>query len=186
MKDRRLHIIFLLPALCLLGAVLFSCSSNEKQNIIIKQEESIDKYLSSAFKDSVVIRRNGSNRVVTRISPAGNVLEYGDTVYMYYAGWVFNNQPTSLFATNWESVARDNNFVLTDSDWDILKTCYDEHSFIPGLNDGLYGIREGEDAIIVFSAKYGFGDSAVGLVPALSALLYEVLVIRIDKSGKKI
>ncbi len=186
MKNRRSHTIFLLPALCLLGGILFSCSSNEKQNAIIKQEENIDKYLSTTFKDSVVIRRNGSNRVVTRVSPAGNVLEYGDTIYMYYAGWVFNSRPTTLFATNWESVARNNNFVLTDSNWTILKACYDEHSFIPGLNDGLYGIREGEDAVIVFSAKYGFGDSAVGLVPALSALLYEVLVIRIDKSDKTI
>jgi len=180
------YVINLIGGLCLTGAVLLSCSANEKQNTIIRQEENIDKYLSSTFKDSVVIRRNGSNRVVYKPSLSQNVLEYGDTVYMYYAGFVFESRPTVLFATNWESVAQEQGFELTDMDKSILVVPYNEHSLIQGLNDGLYGIREGEGAVIVFSAKYGFGDSSVYAVPALSALLYQVLILKIDKSEKTI
>lgn len=181
MNRRITYTLLMFPALCLTGLLLFSCSANEKQNTIIQQEESIDKYLSSTYPDSVVIRRNGSNKVITKHSHSGNVLEYGDTLYMYYAGFVFQNRPTMLFVTNWESVAQEYGFGLTDMNTDILKVPYSDHSFIPGLNDGLYGMREGEAATIVFSAKYGFGDRSVYAVPSLSALLYHVLILKIDK-----
>jgi FKBP-type peptidyl-prolyl cis-trans isomerase FkpA len=51
--------------------------------------------------------------------------------------------------------------------------------YIPGLDNGLLGMQTGEKAEIIFPAAQGFGGVAVGLVPPLSALLFEVEMIRI-------
>lgn len=163
------------------GTVLPSCSQQDQQNTIISQETAIDKYLSSTYKDSVVIRRNGSNRVTLKHSTSKDSLEFGDTLHLYYAGFIFNNGPSDIFATNWPSVAEKYGFELTDMDTDVLEVQYTEDTFVQGLNDGLYGMRAGEEAEIVFSAKYGFGNTSVCTVPPLSALLYRVLIININK-----
>ena len=53
---------------------------------------------------------------------------------------------------------------------------------IHGLEDGLSGARLGEEALIIFSGDDGYGNDAVGLVPANSALLFDVCVGAIKKN----
>ena len=52
---------------------------------------------------------------------------------------------------------------------------------ISGLVNGLYGVRQGEHCILLFSARYGFYDSYVYNIPKLSALAYEIWVDRVIK-----
>ena len=51
-----------------------------------------------------------------------------------------------------------------------------EARFIEGLKNGLRGVRGGEHCQILFSGKYGFGNEEFGIIPANSALLYEIWV----------
>jgi FKBP-type peptidyl-prolyl cis-trans isomerase len=51
-----------------------------------------------------------------------------------------------------------------------------------GLANGLAGVKAGEKCDIVFSAKYGFGNTVVYNVPKLTPLIFEVWVEGIVKN----
>ena len=53
---------------------------------------------------------------------------------------------------------------------------------LKGLDSGLIGVQAGETCVILFSAKYGYYDETVGVVPAMSPLLFTVTVNDIVKS----
>lgn len=158
--------------------LMYSCAS-EKEAKIISQEANIDSYISRQFKDSLVIRNSGSNRIVLFRDVAADSLAFGDSLYLYYAGYVFTSGPSTIFATNVESLA--DKFKITNPDFSPKKILFTQDSMIPGLVNGLIGAREGEHSIIIFSAKYGFYDDKVYNIPQLSALLYEVFVDRVVK-----
>ena len=43
----------------------------------------------------------------------------------------------------------------------------------------LEGVRAGEECEIMFSAKYGFGNRTLGIIPAKTALLYRIWVTEV-------
>lgn len=178
------YIIHLISVSAIIG-LLFSCSKEERDKTINSQEESISSYIKSTFKDSTVIIREGSNRIIIDHGYGTDTLAFGDSLSFYYAGFTFNNGPSTLFATNDQTVADKNNFSITSQE-DTFKeysVLFESGSFIPGLVNGLYGVTEGEHCIIVFSARYGFGNKPVANVPALSALIYEVWIDKIKKNN---
>lgn len=160
-----------------------SCSKKNKELTIADQEASIDSYISSNFAGYKVIHRNGSNRIVldSTVLNLPDSLEYGDSLHFYYAGYVFTSSPSQLFCTNNESVAIQNSFTLSDQDFSVRKMLFTDDCMISGLVNGLYGVREGEHCILLFSARYGFYDSYVYNIPKLSALAYEIWVDRVIK-----
>jgi hypothetical protein len=164
--------------------LLFSCNS-DRETTITSQEAKIDSYISSKFADSTIVRNNGSNRIVLERNIAADSLVFGDSLHYYYAGYVFSSSPSSLFATNVESVAQHYSFNLTDSDFSVKKILFTENSMISGLVSGFQNVREGEHCIILFSAKYGFYNSKVYNIPKLSALAYEVWVDKVIKNSAK-
>lgn len=168
--------------LILMVALPFSCTKQDREATILTQEANIDRYLSSKFPDSTVIRLNGSNKVVLTKVVSKDSLEFGDSLYFYYAGFIFSNGPGTMFATNWEEAAEANKFYLTNPDYSIMKVKYERNSFIPGLTHGLFGVREGEQSVIVFSAKYGFNNTSVYNIPKLSPLLYQVFIDKVIKA----
>lgn len=184
MKHFSKYILHLVPISVIIG-LLPSCSKEERDKTINAQEVSISTYISSNFKDYPVILREGSNRIIVDPGYGADTLSFGDSLAFYYAGYTFNNGPSSLFATNDQTVADKNNFNITAQE-DTFKECsvlFDSGSFIPGLVNGLYGVTEGEHCIILFSARYGFGNKPVANVPALSALIYEVWIDKIKKNN---
>ena len=48
---------------------------------------------------------------------------------------------------------------------------------IPGIQDGLLGVKAGEECEILFSGKYGFGNEKFGIIPANSAQLWKIWVV---------
>lgn len=184
MKHLSTYATRLLPVFILIG-ILFSCSKEERNKTMNSQEESISSYISSNFKDYTVVLREGSNRVIIDPGYGTDTLAFGDSLAFYYAGYTFNNGPSSLFATNDQTVAEKNKFNITAQE-DTFKeyaVLFSSGSFIPGLTNGLCGVTEGEHCIILFSARYGFGYKPVANVPALSALIYEVWIDRIKKNN---
>ena len=78
--------------------------------------------------------------------------------------------------TNHEDTAKEAGWTLTDEDYAIYKINMNDARLLDGLRSGLSGVKGGEHCQILFSGKYGFGNEEFGIIPANSALLYEIWV----------
>lgn len=179
MRNRALfHIIISL----LILATLTSCKKETLQLTIAKQEEDIEKFINSKYEENEVIRKGGSNRIIIEKQEDADVfLEKGDSVYLYYAGYIFTNSPSSIFTTNVKEIAENTGLNLTGSNFEVSKILYNKSNFIPGLYNGLDSVSTKEHSLIVFSSKYGFGNEVVYNIPKMSALIYEIWVDKIIK-----
>jgi len=149
----------------LLILISVSCES-EYQTAIVTQEGDIDKYITNNFKDNEVVRNNGSNRIIIT-NGYGNTVESGDRVSFYYSGYIFGTDgPTDLFTEN-----QADNITIGNND------------LIEGLDSGIIGMKKGEESIIIFTAKKGYGKGSLGSVPEASALLFVVTVNSISKKS---
>lgn len=158
--------------------VCTECTKEDRENTIITQEANIDSYISS-LNGNRVVRNNGSNRVVLDEAQDSTIFaESGDTLHLRYSGYTFSSGPGILFVTNDTTTANEKEFPLQESP---LIVRLGDNTLVQGLEYGLYGVREGEHSYIIFSAKYGFNNSIVGIVPKLTPLLYEIWVDKIIK-----
>lgn len=159
---RRLTIF----ALTLLAAVALTVAcTTDKQTSLLQQEENIDKYILSKFPDCEVVRSNGSNRVIVTPGEGQMTVADGDSTYVTLEGRVFNTSPGIVFFSDELTVKASRDDLMT------------------GLYNGLVGMTRGEEAYVFFTARYGFDDNVVGVVPALSAMMFHVIVRDIKKSN---
>ena len=100
------------------------------------------------------------------------------------AGYVFTRSPSTLFSTNNRTVAEESGFTLSDPDYSVRKILFTKGCLVNGLENGMYGVKDGGHCIILFSAQYGFYDSYVYNIPKLSALAYEIWVDRVIKKDE--
>lgn len=142
---------------------LASCES-ENALSVINQEASIETYIKSNCADCEVFHNGGSNRVVLVPGSPVDTVAAGDSVTVMLEGFVFNNGPSAQFLTDSTSVVAGGRDV------------------VEGLGNGLIGAGLGEESYIIFSAKYGYYKSSVGLVPSMSALMFHTLVTAIKKN----
>lgn len=154
------------------------CTKEDRKNQLVSQEEAIDRYISS-LKEVRVERNGGSNRIVFVEGHGADSLAVGDSVKFYYAGYIFSNGKGPLFATNNAEVAEAEGFELSGG---IEERVLLERDLVPGLVNGLVGAKAGEQCEVVFSAKYGYDNSAVYNVPKMSPLIFEVWVESIVKN----
>ena len=166
------------------AALLSSCAKEDKELTVADQEAAIETYISRDFSDYRTVHRNGSNRIIidSTVLALPDSLEYGDSLHFYYAGYIFTSSPSSLFSTNNEYVAQESGYTVTAPDFSVRRILFTEDCMISGLVNGLYGVREGEHCILLFSAKYGFYDDYVYNIPKLSALAYEIWVEKVIKN----
>jgi hypothetical protein len=195
-------------------AVFAACSTDVKL-ALVDQEQKIDTYLNNLVSkdESIKVFRNkGVNRaqlefihkkmmVVKDTLIYGQMVkdttymdmpivdtvsvEYGDSVYFYYAGYVFTSSPSALFTTNVADVARSANLDLSVMDTLPKGVLFQEGELIRGLEYGLHDAKEQEHCYILFSADYGFGNSKLYNIPKLSALMYEIVIDRVVKNDKE-
>ena len=139
----------------------------------------ITEKIDTSWTDTLnVVRSGGANRLVTK-EGEGEELQRNGFVSFYYAGYKFtgNFSASNLFVTNHQATAEQSGWNLTDADYQIYEINLGDAKLIPGLKDGLLGVRAGEECEILFSGKYGFGDEKFGIIPANSALLYKIWVV---------
>lgn len=153
-------IIFIFSAVILTA----SCSGDIKLDLA-KQEEEIDAYITGSLGTYDVTRNNGSNRVVISPGSGTNAASKGDSVRFHYVGYIFSKGPGTEFVTDSTSVALGKGDIIT------------------GLDNGLLGVLPGEECVIIFSAKYGYYDKNVGLVPSMSPLLFHILIDIVKKNN---
>lgn len=182
--------IIRISALTLFCITTLSCIKEKLEVTYNKQESNIDKYIeSNMYKTSTdedgnsitdtlrVVNNGGSNRLVLR-EGTGETLKENGTIAFYYAGYVFNSNKSmaNLFITNHEETAQDANWTLSNEDFNLYQINIGETELVEGLRKGLIGVKSGEHCQIIFSGKYGFGNKTFGIIPANSALLYEIWV----------
>lgn len=161
-----------------------SCIKEKLEVTYNKQEDQINSYIESALKKDenyTSVRNGGSNRLVLK-QGEGEELTADGSITFYYAGYIFkgNISSSGLFATNREESANDANWEITDPDFEPLTLSLSDSKLLPGLKDGLIGVKGGEECEIIFSGKYGFGKDSFGIIPANSALLFKIWVISIS------
>jgi len=103
-------------------------------------------------------------------------------VSFYYAGYVFNGSISAgnMFVTNHQETAEKAKWDLTDADYSIYETDLTDARLLEGVRNGLEGVRTGEECEILFTGKYGFGNSAFGIIPANSALAFKIWVVGVS------
>jgi len=173
--------------LIILLAVIISASSCIKEKLeetYNKQEEQIDKYIESVLQKSeshTVSYNNGSSRLTT-VAGEGPELSSDGSVSFYYAGYVFSGglNPSNMFGTNHQATAEQAGWELTDPDYSLMEINMKDSRLLEGVRKGLEGVRAGEECEILFSGKYGFGNSTFGIIPAKSALAFKIWVVGVS------
>lgn len=172
-----------------IGILSVSCVKTQLETTYNKQEDQIDQYIEKNMvvqnqdggTDTLrVVRNGGANRIVLK-EGSGEELTSSGEVSFYYAGYMFSGSvsASNMFATNMLSVAEEAGWKAEDVDDDLYEVSMSDTEFIEGLRKGLEGVKAGEECEILFSAKYGFGNKALGIIPAKTALLYRIWVIEV-------
>lgn len=168
-------------------ASVTSCVKQQLETVYNKQEDQIDQYINKRIvttdeagnPDTLsVVRNDGSNRIILK-EGIGEELNHDGYVSFYYAGYTFNGSVSSsnLFSTNRLETAAEVGWSAEESEYTIYEISLKDAELIPGLKNGLEGVKAGEECEIVFSAKYGFGNKPLGMIPAKTALLYKIWVV---------
>ncbi len=161
---------------------LTSCTKEDREIQLSQQIKEIDNFAkNSASGGKRVVVNNGSTRVVINEGNGDPVIA-GDSVFIDYAGYIFQSGLGTLFDTNVESVSETFGINIYNRGFDCGKNIVGKGIFIEGLDLGLIGAKIGEQAYIVFPANLGFGNKDVGLVPKMSPLIYEVWIKEIKKN----
>lgn len=128
-----------------------------------------------------VVYNNGSTRLVWE-EGSGPMLEPDGSISFYYAGYTFSGtiDKKNLFVTNHQETAEAAGFALSDPDYELYEINLGETDLIDGLRSGLTGVRAGERCDILFSGKYAFGNSTFGIIPANSALAFQIWVVGVS------
>ena len=176
---------------------LTSCLKEKRETIYNSQEDKIDKYITSNMYKTYtedgesktdtlrVVYNGGSNRLVLQEGTGTEELKANGTVSFYYAGYTFsgNKSYSNLFVTNHRETAdaaQWQGLTVTESDYQLLTINLTHAELLDGLRSGLCGVKPGEHCEILFSGKHGFGKKPYGIIPANSALLFEIWVEAID------
>lgn len=167
-----------------LAVLSCSCIKEKLEVTYNSQESKISTYIENTLKKDenyTTVNNKGSNRLTLKTGE-GESLEADGNLTFYYAGYIFNGNVSNsgMFATNREASATDAGWSLTDMEYEPLTVNLEDSDLLPGLKNGLVGVKGGEECEIIFSGKYGFGNKTFGIIPANSALLYKIWVISVS------
>ncbi len=98
---------------------------------------------------------------------AGEIAEPGDIVSAHYVGTLANGQVFDTSRTRGVPIT----FTLGMG------------QVIRGWDEGIQGMREGGKRILTIAPDYAYGAQAVGIIPANSALTFEVELVSVEKAN---
>lgn len=164
-----------------LALSLTSCIGTKLELSYNNQESKIDSYITGKGTQYRSVRNGGANRLILK-EGEGEELTSKGFVSFYYAGYTFSGSFNSsgLFVTNHQATAEQANWNLTEADYEIYEISMTDAKLIPGIRDGLLGVKAGEECEILFSGKYGFGNEKFGIIPANSAQLWKIWVVGVS------
>lgn len=175
-------------AAVLFTALLAACSKQSLQNTYDRQTTFIESFVAAQMKadtNATLRRIGGAYRLTlhdTLTIPRDSLAE-GGKLALYYGCFTLTGASLTtgnLVATNLKDLATQAKWTLTDSTRYKLDTLTLGKDLVEGLQDGLKGVREYDEGYILFTGKYGYGNSERGTIPARSALAYYFWIESID------
>ena len=148
----------ILFAIVVIAVLAQACTLEDKLNLCVTQEENIEKFIENKYADSTVFVTNSGISRIVMVHGSGTAAQPGDSVVFSYKGYTFNNSkgPDTQFAEG------------------RIKEKLGAKRMIPGLDEGMVGMLQGEESYIAFSARYGFFDQASGALSPMTPLIYYV------------
>ena len=164
--------------------VLAACTKQSLQATYDKQSGYIENFVQGKMKSdsTATLRENGgSYRLLVHdtLDVRRDSLREGGLVSLYYACFTLTGNSVSagnLVATNLREMAQAAGWSLTDTTRYKLDTLRLDNTLLPGLHNGLLGVQAGDEGYILFTGKYGYGNTERGTIPAKSALVYQIWI----------
>ena len=174
--------LFLAAGLAL--ALAAACSKQSLQATYDKQSSYIEAFVQSQMKadTTATLRENGgSYRLLVHdtLDVRRDSLLEGGQVSLYYACYTLSGNSlnsSNLVATNLKQLAKAAGWNLSDTTRYKLDTLLLGADLVPGLRNGLLGVQAGDQGYILFTGKYGYGNTERGTIPAKSALAYQIWI----------
>ena len=165
-------------------ALAAACTKQALQTTYDKQSTYIENFVQSRMKSdsTATLRENGgSYRLLVHdtLDVHRDSLREGGLVSLYYACFTLTGNSLSvinLVSTNLKEMAQAANWELTDTTRYKLDTIRLDNTLLPGLHNGLLGVQAGDEGYILFTGKYGYGNTERGTIPAKSALVYQIWI----------
>ena len=79
-----------------------------------------------------------------------------------------------------EAIAEQAKWELSDTLRFKLDTLTLDKSLVSGLYEGLQGVQQYDECVVLFTGEFGFGNAERGTIPARSALAYQFWIEKID------
>ena len=165
-------------------ALVAACTKQSLQTTYDKQSGFIESFVQSQMKSdtTATLRENaGSYRLILHdtLDVRRDSLLAGGLVSLYYACFTLTGNSlnrSNLVATNLKEMAQAAGWALSDTTRYKLDTIRLDNNLLPGLYNGLLGVQAGDEGYILFTGKYGYGNTERGMIPARSALAYQIWI----------
>ena len=107
----------------------------------------------------------------------GQEVATGDTVAVFYSGWVFSNG----------AIAKDKPFDSNVKSEKFFKFKLGEKSVIQGWEQGMVGMKRGGKKLIMIPSKLAYGEKGVkGRIPPNACLIFEVELVKVKFVTKEV
>ena len=170
-------------ALSVLVLFACSCSKDTDTSIAASQEKVIEALVSSLLSSnegSYAVYNGGATRVVFNRGEGSDSLSANGSATLYYAGFTIPSASIStanLFSTNNKEFAEAASWSVSDSAvFQSVVLSPSDKGLLSGIRKGLVGVHKGEESLILFTSRYGFGGNQNGTINAHSALAYHIWV----------
>ena len=170
-------------SVCLLMLVIAAaCKKEERELMFANQETKIETFVNKCLTDSSATRVEYNGGAVRLVLTEGSDVDLNarGRVTFLYAGYDFTGgsiSQTNMFATN----NPDLSWNVSDSTvFQPVTVDMSESSLMEGLQNGLIGVKAGEECYVLFSGKYGLGKNKIGTIPANAPLAFHLWIQSVE------
>ncbi len=167
MKEKSISIvIFLLVLLGAFAFVMFSPQAKKDDNVASINEKNLEIKEEPKNMETNTTPKQDPLIVEIKKEGTGDPAVSGDTVTVTYVGTLTNGTEFDKSANHGTG-----KFTFQVGVGQVIR----------GWDEGIVGMKVGEVRKLTVSPEYGYGDRAIGSIPANSTLIFEVEMFEIKK-----
>lgn len=167
--------------------IAWGCTKQSLKTTYDKQAGYINSFVTAQMNAdtlATLVRNEGAWRLTLKDhKDPGDSLLAGGQVILEYASYTLTGASVSssnLIETNRKDIATAANWKLTDTTIFQPVTLTLDKTLVDGLRMGLHGVQPGDEAYILFTGEYAYGNKENGTIPAKSALVYQFWIESIN------
>ena len=170
--------VFMKLAAVVILSVVFLAACGKLDFNVDGQRTRIESYLNGREYDYTY--QDGVYKYTYYTEGGRSGIVRGDSVYIYFSGYVFANGPGALFTTNIEedAVAADMEATAMDFSPQGIKI---GGEVIPGIDLGLPGSVEGDSLMLFITNDLAYGDRPMGTLPRGATVAFKIVVDKVVK-----